>query len=186
MNQTASSENAVDAKLTATSWSSSAPSASFVTKGNTGSRKWGSPYLTREFFSRIGETMSDRIVLMMAKRAGRFIAGAINFVGDGILFGRNWGAIEHHPFLHFEVCYYQAIDYAIAHKLARVEAGAQGEHKLARGYLPRTTYSAHYIDNPALRRAIADYLARERRHVEAAQEELASYAPFRKDLAEHE
>jgi len=153
---------------------------------DTGSRKWGRPYLTREFFSRIGETMSDRIVLVMAKRAGRWIAGAINFVGEGILFGRNWGAIEHHPFLHFEVCYYQAIDYAIAHKLARVEAGAQGEHKLARGYLPRTTYSAHYIDNPALRRAIADYLARERRYVEAAQEELAGYAPFRKDLAEHE
>jgi predicted N-acyltransferase len=153
---------------------------------DTGSRKWGRPYLTREFFSRIGETMSDRIVLMMARRAGRWIAGAINFVGGGILYGRNWGAIEHHPFLHFELCYYQAIDYAIAHKLARVEAGAQGEHKLARGYMPKITYSAHYIDNPALRRAIADYLARERRFVESAQEELASYAPFRKDLAERE
>lgn len=153
---------------------------------DTGSRKWGRPYLTREFFSLIGETMRDRIVLMMAKRAGRWIAGAINFVGDSTIFGRNWGAIEHHPFLHFEVCYYQAIDYAIAHKLRRVEAGAQGEHKLARGYMPRTTYSAHYIDNPALRKAIADYLARERRFIESAQEELASYAPFRKDLAESE
>ena len=122
----------------------------------------------------------------MAKRAGRWIAGAINFIGADTLYGRHWGAIEHHPFLHFELCYYQAIDYAIAHKLTRVEAGAQGEHKLARGYLPTTTYSAHYIANPALRRAIADYLARERAYVEAAGEELAAAAPFRKDLVEQE
>ncbi|MBS0245874.1 MAG: N-acetyltransferase [Proteobacteria bacterium] len=153
---------------------------------DTGSRKWGSPYLTREFFSLIGESMADRIVLIMAKRAGRYIAGAINFLGADTLYGRNWGAIEHHPFLHFEVCYYQAIDYAIRHKLKWVEAGAQGEHKLARGYLPHTTYSAHYISNPALRRAIADYLERERAYVEAASEELAAAAPFRKDLAEQE
>jgi uncharacterized protein len=119
----------------------------------------------------------------MAKRAGRFIAGAINFVGAGTLFGRHWGAIEHHPFLHFEICYYQAIEYAIAHKLARVEAGAQGEHKLARGYLPATTYSAHYIADPALRRAIDDYLARERAYVEAAGRELREASPFRKDAA---
>ena len=104
----------------------------------------------------------------MAKRNGRCIAGAINFIGSDTLFGRHWGAIEHHPFLHFELCYYQAIEYAIEHKLARVEAGAQGEHKIARGYMPTTTYSAHYIADPALRRAIADYLKRERAYVAAA------------------
>jgi len=150
---------------------------------DTGSRKWGRPYLTREFFSLIGRKMADRILLVMAKRAGRYIAGAINFVGSETVFGRHWGAIEHHPFLHFELCYYQAIDYAIAKKLARVEAGAQGEHKLARGYLPVTTYSAHYIADPGLRRAIADYLVRERAYVEAAGRELGAMAPFRRDLA---
>jgi hypothetical protein len=151
---------------------------------DTGSRKWGRPYLTREFFSHVGATMSDRILLVMAKRAGRWIAGAINFLGSDTIYGRNWGALEQHPFLHFEICYYQAIDYAIQHKLKRVEAGAQGEHKLARGYMPTTTYSAHYIANPALRRAIADYLKRERAYVDAASEELAAAAPFRKDLVE--
>jgi len=153
---------------------------------DTGSRKWGRPYLTREFFSIVGEKMGDRILLMMAKRAGRWIGGALNFIGPEAIYGRNWGAVEHHPFLHFELCYYQAIDYAIAHKLARVEAGAQGEHKLARGYLPKTTYSAHFIANPALRRAVAEYLAHERAYVRAAGEELAALAPFRKDLAEQE
>ena len=148
----------------------------------TGSRKWGRPYLTRQFYTLIGETMADKVLLVMAKRAGRFIAGAINFIGGDTLFGRHWGAIEHHPFLHFELCYYQAIDYAIQHKLARVEAGAQGEHKLARGYMPVTTYSAHYIADPALRRAIADYLKRERAYVAAAGSELAALGPFRKDL----
>src|SRR5216683_5123724 len=152
----------------------------------TGSRKWGRPYLTREFFSVVATKMRDRILLVMARRAGRWIAGAINFIGSDTLYGRNWGAVEHHPFLHFELCYYQAIDYAIAHKLQRVEAGAQGEHKLSRGYLPTTTYSAHYIADPALRRAIADYLARERSYVEAAGRELAQAAPFRKDLAEED
>ena len=152
----------------------------------TGSRKWGRPYLTREFFSVVGDKMRDRILLVMARRAGRWIAGAINFIGADTLYGRNWGAIEHHPFLHFELCYYQAIDYAIAHRLKRVEAGAQGEHKLARGYLPHTTYSVHFIANPALRRAIADYLARERVYVQAAAEELAAAAPFRKDLVEQD
>ncbi len=152
----------------------------------TGSRKWGRPYLTRDFFSLVSDKMADRILLVMAKRAGRWIGGALNFIGGDTLFGRNWGALEHHPFLHFELCYYQAIDFAIAHKLQRVEAGAQGEHKLARGYLPKTTYSAHFIANPALKRAIAEYLARERRYVEAAREELAGYAPFRKDLVEQE
>jgi predicted N-acyltransferase len=148
----------------------------------TGSRKWGRPYLTREFFSRIGETMADATVLIMAKRCGRYIAGAINFVGADTLFGRHWGAIEQHPFLHFEICYYQAIEYAIAHRLGRVEAGAQGEHKLARGYLPTTTYSAHYIADRGFRRAIDDYLARERAYVEAAGRELLAASPFRKDL----
>jgi predicted N-acyltransferase len=152
----------------------------------TGSRKWGRPYLTREFFSVVGEKMRDRILLVMARRAGRWIAGAINFIGADTLYGRNWGAIEHHPFLHFELCYYQAIDYAIARRLKRVEAGAQGEHKLSRGYLPHATYSAHFIANPALRRAIADYLARERVYVRAAAEELAAAAPFRKDLVEQD
>jgi uncharacterized protein len=147
----------------------------------TGSRKWGRPYLTRSFYSLIGEKMRDRIVLVMAKRAGRWIAGAINFIGSPTLFGRHWGAIENHPFLHFELCYYQAIDYAIAHKLPRVEAGAQGEHKISRGYMPTTTYSAHYIADPALRRAIADYLVRERAYVAAAGTELATLAPFRRD-----
>ena len=149
---------------------------------DTGSRKWGRPYLTREFFSLVGEKMADRILLVMAKRAGRYIAGAINFIGSDTLFGRHWGAIEHHPFLHFELCYYQAIDFAIARKLARVEAGAQGEHKLARGYVPTTTFSAHYIVDPALRRAIADYLVRERAYVEAAGREMSDMTPFRKDL----
>lgn len=152
----------------------------------TGSRKWGRPYLTREFFSIVGEKMRDRILLVMARRAGRWIAGAINFVGDDTLYGRNWGATEHHPFLHFELCYYQAIDYAISCRLKRVEAGAQGEHKLARGYLPYPTYSAHFIANPDLRRAIADYLARERAYIQAAAEELAAAAPFRKDLVEQD
>ena len=116
---------------------------------------------------------ADCILLIMAKRAGRFIAGAINFIGSDTLFGRHWGAIEHHPFLHFEICYYQAIDYAIAHGLKWVEAGAQGEHKLARGYVPVMTYSAHYIADPGLRRAIADYLKRERAHVAAAGETVS-------------
>lgn len=150
---------------------------------DTGSRKWGRPYLTREFFSRVGDTMRDRILLVMAKRAGRYIAGALNFVGADTLFGRHWGAVEHHPFLHFELCYYQAIDFAIARRLRFVEAGAQGEHKLARGYLPMTTRSAHYIADPGLRRAIADFLRRERTHVAATGELLAEAGPYRKDLA---
>jgi predicted N-acyltransferase len=147
----------------------------------TGSRKWGRPYLTRSFFSLIGESMAKDILLVMARRNGRWIAGAINFIGSDALFGRNWGAIEHHPFLHFEVCYYQAIDFAIRRGLQRVEAGAQGEHKIARGYLPQTTYSAHYIVDPALRRAVRDYLGRERRYVAEAVRELTEAGPFRKD-----
>ncbi len=149
----------------------------------TGSRKWGRPYLNRQFFSLVSETMRDRILLLMAKRAGRWIAGAINFIGSDTLFGRHWGAVEHHPFLHFELCYYQAIDYAIANKLKRVEAGAQGEHKIARGYMPATTYSAHYIADLALRRGIADYLKRERAYVAAVGQELAATSPYRQDVA---
>ena len=147
----------------------------------TGSRKWGRPYLTRAFFSLIGESMAKDVLLVMARRDGRWIAGAINFIGSDTLFGRNWGAIEHHPFLHFEICYYQAIDFAIGRGLKTVEAGAQGEHKLARGYLPQTTYSAHYIADPGLRHAISDYLKRERAYVAEAARELTDAAPFRKD-----
>jgi uncharacterized protein len=146
----------------------------------TGSRKWGRPYLNRSFFSLIGRSMPQDVLLIMAKRNNRWIAGAINFIGSDTLFGRNWGAIEHHPFLHFEVCYYRAIDFAIANGLKTVEAGAQGEHKIARGYLPQTTYSAHYIADPGLRHAIDDYLKRERSYVAAAARELAEAGPFRK------
>ena len=152
----------------------------------TGSRKWGRPYLTRKFYSLAGERMADRIVLIMAKRAGRWIGGAINFIGSDALYGRHWGAIEQHPFLHFEVCYYQAIAFAIERGLKRVEAGAQGEHKLARGYLPTTTHSAHFLADPGLRRAVAEYLVREREYVEAMGEELAAAGPFRKDLVEQD
>src|SRR6476661_4014716 len=147
----------------------------------TGSRKWGRPYLTRSFFSLIGESMAEDVALIMARRNGRWIAGAINFIGSDTLFGRNWGAIEHHPFLHFEVCYYQAIDFAIQRGLAVVEAGAQGEHKLARGYLPQTTYSAHFFADPSLRRAISDYLKHERAYVAEAARELTDAGPFRKN-----
>jgi len=150
----------------------------------TGSRKWGRPYLTRAFYSEIGRTMADDVLLVMAKRNGRWIAGAINFIGSDTLFGRHWGAVEHHPFLHFEICYYQAIDFAIQRGLRIVEAGAQGEHKLARGYLPQTTYSAHYIADPGLRRAIADYLKRERAYVAEAGRELTDAGPFRKSQDE--
>lgn len=146
----------------------------------TGSRKWGRPYLTRAFFSLVGESMARDVLLVMAKRDGRWIAGAINFIGSDTLFGRNWGAVEHHPFLHFEVCYYQAIDFAIRHGLKTVEAGAQGEHKIARGYLPQTTFSAHYIADPGLRRAVADYLKHERAYVAEAARELTDAGPFRK------
>jgi len=148
---------------------------------DTGSRKWGRPYLTRKFYSLIGASMADRILLVMAKRAGKYVAGAINFIGDGTLFGRHWGCVEEHPFLHFEVCYYQAIDYAIDRGLRRVEAGAQGAHKLARGYVPATTRSAHWIGHAGLRRAVDDYLAHERRHVEMEGQALMSHAPFRKE-----
>ncbi|SFI68157.1 GNAT family N-acetyltransferase [Aerobium aerolatum] len=147
---------------------------------DTGGRKWGRPYLNRQFFSLIGERMADDILLVMAKRAGRYVAGAINFIGSERLYGRNWGCIEDHPFLHFEVCYHQAIDFAISQGLKTVEAGAQGEHKLTRGYRPVTTHSAHYIAHPGLRRAVADYLQSERKEVEAIGDYLADHTPFRK------
>ncbi|HSM19192.1 MAG TPA: GNAT family N-acetyltransferase [Hyphomicrobiales bacterium] len=148
---------------------------------DTGSRKWGRPYLNRRFFSLLGETMADDVLLVFANRAGRPIAGALNMIGSDALYGRYWGALEDQPFLHFEVCYYQAIEFAIARGLERVEAGAQGPHKLARGYLPQTVYSAHWIADPGLRRAVARFLEEERAHVDFEQRLLTEHAPFRKD-----
>jgi predicted N-acyltransferase len=145
---------------------------------DTGSRKWGRPYLTRAFFSQVGATMADRIILVMARRAGRYIAGAINFLGADALYGRHWGCIEDHPFLHFEVCYHQAIDIAIRLGLPRVEAGAQGDHKLARGYEPVITRSAHWIAHPGLMRAVSDFLRRETAQIERARVQLAAESPF--------
>ncbi|MDQ3139910.1 MAG: GNAT family N-acetyltransferase [Pseudomonadota bacterium] len=147
---------------------------------DTGARKWGRPYLTRAFFSLLGERMADRLLLIMASRDGVPIAGALNLIGADALYGRYWGAVEEVPFLHFELSYYQAIDYAIAHGLARVEAGAQGEHKLSRGYRPVPTWSAHYLADPGLRAAVADSLQRERRAVENEIEALGDYTPFKK------
>ncbi|MBI1619543.1 N-acetyltransferase [Aquamicrobium sp. cd-1] len=148
---------------------------------DTGSRKWGRPYLNRKFFSLLGERMADDILLVMARRSSRYIAGAINFIGSDTLYGRNWGCIEDHPFLHFEVCYHQAIDFAIGRKLRVVEAGAQGQHKIARGYRPVTTHSAHYIAHPGLRHAVEDYLAQERREVEEVGKWLDDALPFRRE-----
>lgn len=154
---------------------------------DTGNRKWGRPYLTRDFYSMIGQSMADDILLVMAKREGRYIAGAINFIGSKTLYGRHWGCTEDHPFLHFEVCYHQAIDFALSKGLASVEAGAQGEHKLARGYVPVTTHSAHFITHPGLERAVADYLRREREEVRQTGEYLEDHSPFRKgDHQDHE
>ena len=147
---------------------------------DTGSRKWGRPYLTRRFFPLLAEALGDRVLLILACRDGRPIAGALNLVGDTTLYGRYWGATEEVPFLHFELCYYQAIDAAIARGLATVEAGAQGEHKLARGYVPVPTWSAHYIPDPAFRRAVADFLLRERDAVSADAAFLGELTPFRR------
>jgi len=147
---------------------------------DTGDRKWGRPYLTRDFFARVGATMADRIALVMAFRDGTPIAGALNFIGRDALYGRQWGALEDVPFLHFELCYYQAVDFAIARGLSRVEAGAQGEHKIARGYLPSPVYSAHWIADPALRDPVARYLDKERPAVEAETEAMrADLSPYR-------
>ena len=150
---------------------------------DTSYRKWGSSYLTREFFSLINESMPEQTLLILAKRAGRYIAGAINFIGDDTLFGRNWGCVEHHPFLHFEICYYQAIDYAIERKLRCVEAGAQGSHKIARGYLARETYSAHWLANDSFKEAVADFLRREQRYVKSDIEYVKAHSPFKSSLA---
>jgi predicted N-acyltransferase len=150
---------------------------------DTGGRKWGTPYLTREFFSLVSEAMPDRILLVLCRRAGRYVAGALNFIGSDTLYGRNWGCIEEHPFLHFETCYYQAIDFAIARGLATVEAGAQGGHKVIRGYEPTTTYSSHWIADAGLRRAIDRYLLEERQQVEVEGTWIANHLPFRRGEA---
>lgn len=147
---------------------------------DTGSRKWGRPYLTRSFFSMLGETMGDKVLLMLAERDGRPIAGALNLIGADTLYGRYWGAVEDVPFLHFELCYYQAIDAAIERGLTRVEAGAQGEHKLARGYVPVPTWSAHYLPDPGFRAAVAEFLDREREAVRQEQAYLGELTPFKR------
>jgi predicted N-acyltransferase len=146
----------------------------------TGSRKWGRPYLTRGFFSLMGERMADDILMIFAMRDGQPIAGALNFIGGDALFGRYWGCTEYHKFLHFELSYYQAIDFAIARGLARVEAGAQGGHKLVRGYVPVTTYSAHWITDPGFRQAVAEYLEREREYIAEDMETMQRHTPFKK------
>ena len=171
-------EHVTGAGITEAHWD-----AFFAFYMDTGSRKYGRPYLNRKFFSLLGGAMAERCLLVMVKRGTTYIAGALNLIGGDCLYGRYWGAIEQHPCLHFEVCYYQAIDYAIRHKLARVEAGAQGEHKLARGYLPAPTYSLHWIADPGFRRAVDRYLKEERAHAAEQREMLAEYAPFRKTVA---
>lgn len=153
---------------------------------DTGARKWGQPYLNRKFFSMLGATMADRVLLVLARAGNRYVAGALNLIGADALYGRYWGARDHFPFLHFELCYYQAIDFAIARGLRRVEAGAQGEHKLARGYLPCTTYSAHWIAHEGLRRAIAEHLDHERAEVGHDNAMLQRYAPFRRQPTDHD
>jgi predicted N-acyltransferase len=147
---------------------------------DTGSRKWGRPYLTRAFFELAHARFPGDVLLVMAERKGRWIAGALNLIGRDTLFGRYWGCVEDHPCLHFEVCYYQAIEYAIRHGMARVEAGAQGAHKLARGYEPVTTRSLHWFADPGFRRAVARYLEGEREAVELENAALAGRTPFRK------
>jgi hypothetical protein len=148
---------------------------------DTGGRKWGYPYLTRAFFEAIHQTMRDDTLLVLVERGGRWIAGALNFIGRDALYGRYWGCAEDHAFLHFETCYYQAIEFAIRHGLARVEAGAQGPHKLARGYEPVTTRSLHWIPDPGFRRAVADYLQSERAAVAREHAALTTMTPFRKE-----
>ena len=153
---------------------------------DTGSRKWGRPYLNRQFFSLLGQRMGDSCLLIVAERDGKPIAGALNLIGGDCLYGRYWGMTEHHPCLHFELCYYQAMDWAIAHKLPRVEAGAQGEHKLARGYNPVATYSLHWIADPSFRRAVDRYLGEERAHMAERREMLAEYAPYKRVVEEQD
>ena len=152
---------------------------------DTGSRKWGTPYLTRRFFTELHATMRDDVLLVLACHPdGTPVAGALNFIGRETLFGRYWGCIEDHPCLHFELCYYQAIEWAITRRMARVEAGAQGEHKLARGYLPTPVHSLHWIAEPAFRDAVARYLDAERRAVDEEIEVLTAYGPFRRVQSE--
>jgi len=154
---------------------------------DTGARKWGTPYLTRAFFERAHATLRDDVLLVLAERDGRYVAGAMNLIGRSALYGRYWGCIEHHPSLHFELCYYQAIDYAIAHGLDRIEAGAQGEHKLARGYLPTRTHSLHWFADPGFAQAVDRYLDAEREAVADDIEILTAFGPFRKaNVEEHE
>lgn len=149
---------------------------------STSDRKWGEAYLTRGFFDLIGARLSERIVLVMAKKGGRYVAGALNLIGADTLYGRNWGCIGDFPFLHFEVCYYRAIDFAVARGLKRVEAGAQGQHKIQRGYLPTPTYSAHWIRDPGFAGAVADFLRRERRALENEMEQLEEeLSPFKRE-----
>ena len=148
---------------------------------DTGARKWGHPYLTRRFFTIIADTMTDDLVFFVAERDGTPIAGALNFLGGDAIYGRYWGCTEYYPFLHFELCYHQAIDFAIAHRLARVEAGAQGEHKIARGYEPVATHSLHWIGDAGFRQAIENYLDQERRQNDAEIEYLSDYTPFKKE-----
>lgn len=144
-------------------------------------RKWGSAYLTRKFFPMLSERLGDRVVLMMAEHGGSAVAGALNLMGSDALYGRNWGCRGDWPFLHFELCYYRAIEFAIEHGLARVEAGAQGQHKIQRGYLPKPTYSAHWIAHPGLRRAVAGFLEQERPAMREEMEALAEASPYRRD-----
>ncbi len=151
---------------------------------DTGARKWGSPYLTRDFFRRAHETLRDDVLLVLAVRNGRPVAGALNFIGRDTLFGRYWGCTEDHPFLHFELCYYQAIEHAIAQGMERVEAGAQGAHKLARGYMPVETHSLHWVADSGFAEAIRRYLDAEREAVDEEIEVLTSYGPFRKVTTE--
>ncbi|NOX40348.1 MAG: N-acetyltransferase [Alphaproteobacteria bacterium] len=153
---------------------------------DTGERKWGTPYLTRAFFDEVQMNLREETLLILCKREGRWVAGALNFIGRDTLFGRYWGCIEDHPFLHFEVCYYQAIDYAIRRGLRHVEAGAQGEHKLARGYLPAATHSLHWIGDPGFKAAVAQFLTAERAAVDEDIEILTSYGPFRRGGEERE
>jgi len=155
--------------------------AFFTFYTHTGARKWGRPYLTRAFFDEVGATMAERILLVMVRKGVDYIAGALNFLGDDAIYGRHWGALEERPFLHFEVCYHQAIDYAIRHGFKRVEAGAQGEHKLARGYRPVATHSAHEFAEPRLHAAVAGYLTREREAVAAMIEDYEQALPFRRE-----
>ena len=153
---------------------------------DTGARKWGTPYLTRQFFDEIHETMRSKILLVLAKKEEKYIAGALNFIGSKTLFGRYWGCVEDYPFLHFEICYYRAIEFAINNGLKKVEAGAQGEHKLARGYVPTETFSLHWIGEERFSRAVQDYLISEKNAVRRDIEILTDFTPFKKGDRNHD